>query len=196
MAQLESASVDAFRALHADLARLGAPRSLLIAIDAAASDEVRHARMVTRAAERFGARVPRASVPRPVAARSVEQLASENAAEGCVRETFGAAIATMQAERASDPRIRRMMRVIANDELGHAALAWRIGRWFEARLDSEASVRVANTRLGALHRLRAELSAEGPGDEVLGLPDARSLRAVLDAMGKALETGDLTARAA
>jgi hypothetical protein len=35
-----------------------------------------------------------------------------------VREAFGAAVAAIQAERASDLRVRRMMRAIAGDELG------------------------------------------------------------------------------
>ncbi len=46
MAQLEAASVDAFDALHRDLARVGAPRALLAAVRSAARDEVRHARRV------------------------------------------------------------------------------------------------------------------------------------------------------
>jgi hypothetical protein len=88
MAQLEAASVDAFRALRSDLGRLGAPKSLLRAVDVATKDEVRHAREVSREAERSGARVPETRIG-PIAARSLEELAIDNAEEGCVRETSG-----------------------------------------------------------------------------------------------------------
>lgn len=175
MAQLEAASVPAFRALHADLARLRAPRRLLSAVRAAARDEVRHARAVGRAAERFGARVPRALVA-PMAPRTLEQLAIENAEEGCVRETFGAAIAAVQAERATDGAVRCIMRVIAREELRHAALAWDIARWLDAKLDGAGRARVRDAREAALKGLRTELASLGAGDSVLGLPDARFLR--------------------
>lgn len=180
MAQLEAASVDAFHALHADLTRLGAPRRLLAAVRTAAGDEVRHARAVRRAAERFGARVPRARLA-PIASRSAEQLALENAEEGCVRETFGAALAAVQAERASDAGVRCMMRVIAREELSHAALAWDVARWLDRRLDAAARARVGRARAAALARLDAEIRSdrEPNGDAVLGLPDARSSLAVL-----------------
>jgi hypothetical protein len=195
MAQLEDASVAAFRALHDDLARHGAPRSLLRAVRAAERDEIRHARVVGRAAERFGASIPRASVA-PMTARSLEQLAIENAEEGCVKETFGAAVASLQAERASDPRLRSMMRAIAGDELEHAALAWRVAGWLDARLDPDARERVRRARAAALATLREELASDEPAHPVLGLPDARTLRALLDGMREALVGGDLTARAA
>jgi hypothetical protein len=192
MAQLEAASVDAFRALHADIAVLGAPRSLLRAVRSAASDEVRHARMTKRAAERFGARVPEVRVP-PIARRSLEQLAVENAEEGCARETFGAALAAMQAERARDPGIRRMMSVIARDEREHAALAWRIAAWLEDQLDAPAAARVMEARIAALNTLEREMTGDEPADEVIGLPSTRALRAALAEMRAAMGSLDLAA---
>jgi len=188
MAQLEAASVPAFRALHADLARLRAPRRILSAVRAAARDEVRHARAVGRAAERFGARVPRARVA-PTAPRTLEQLAIENAEEGCVRETFGAAIAAVQAERATDGAVRCIMRVIAREELRHAALAWDIAGWLDAKLDGAARARVRDAREAALERLLTELASLGAGDPVLGLPDARSSGALLECIRKPLACG-------
>jgi len=194
MAQLEAASVDAFHLLRSDLARHGAPRHMLRSIDAAAADEIRHARTVGRAAERFGACVPPVSVA-PGSPRSLEQLAIDNAGEGCVTEAFGAAIATLQSERASDPRVRRMLRAIARDEIEHAALAWRIADWLDARLDAGACARVLAARRTAVEALRAGLETDAGGDDVLGLPDSGAVRAVLSAMEEALVTGDL-ARAA
>jgi hypothetical protein len=190
MAQLEAASVGAFRALRSDLARLGAPRRLLRAVRAATRDEVRHARVVGRAAERFGARVP-ATRMGPMASRSLLQLAIENAEEGCVRETFGAALAAVQAERAGDRRVRRMMRAVARDELGHAALSWRIAEWLDARLDAQGRARVNEARVAALAVLESELARDQPGDDALGLPDTRGARAVLAGLREALRSGDL-----
>jgi hypothetical protein len=190
MAQLEAASVDAFHALHADLARLGAPRRLLVAVRAAARDEVRHARMVGSMAERFGACPPPVSVA-AAPARSVEELAIENAEEGCVKETFGAAVAAAQARRARDPEVRKMMRAIARDELGHAALAWRIAAWLDVRLDANARQRVREARVRALRALSANLHDEQAHQEALGLPDGRATRLMLERMEPALASGRL-----
>lgn len=188
MAQVEAASVPAFRALHADLARLRAPRRILSAVRTAARDEIRHARAVGGAAERFGASVTRANVA-PIAPRSIEQLAVENAEEGCIRETFGAAIAAVQAQRASDGAVRTVMRVIAREELKHAALAWDIASWLDERLDRAARARVRRARVAALRRLRAELASFGAGDPVLGLPDATSSEALLERIWEPLDRG-------
>jgi hypothetical protein len=195
MAQLEAASVGAFHALHADLVRLGAPESLRRAVLEAADDEVRHARAVTREARRLGAIVPSALVP-PARARSLEELAIENAEEGCVNETFGAALAAMQAERATDARVRTMMGVIAKEELGHAALSWQLAAWLDDQLDAGGRARVRRARRDAVGALFEELANEGAGSEALGLPDAATARATLASMRQALETGDLAGPAA
>jgi len=194
IAQLEAASVVAFEALHDDLARLGAPTSLLRSVGAAGRDEVRHARRVGREAERRGVAVPLAVVS-AVGTRSIERLAIDNAEEGCVRETFGAALVSVQAERATDPRVRALMRGIAADELRHAALSWRIARWLEMRLDAAGRARVALARLTALVALDDELTRAPPGDDALGLPDRDRQRRLLAALRATLEAGDLATAA-
>lgn len=193
MAQLEAASVDAFHALHADLARARAPRDLLAGVRAAARDEVRHARDVGRAARRFGARVPRARV-RAIEPRSLEQLATENAEQGCVEETFGAAIVAVQARHAEDPTVRRLMRTIAREELRHAALAWDVARWLEGKLDADARDRVRNARLTALRKLEKSVATGSVGDRALGLPGAMAARAMLRRMWLPIASGELTQR--
>jgi hypothetical protein len=190
MAQLEAASVHAFHALHDDLARLGAPRGLLRSVRSAAKDETRHARVVTRAAARFGASVPNARVARG-SRRSAEELAIANAEEGCVRETFGVALASMQAAGATDRGVMRMMRGIARDELRHAALSWRVAGWLEGRLDTRGRSRVQHARRAAVEALACELGELGPGDPQLGLPNARRARESFERMSSALEKGDL-----
>jgi rubrerythrin len=122
-AYLERASVTAFVRLAEELAAHGAPTRLRRAALRAARDEILHARIVARLAERAGA--PSIDQPRVRAARvrSLAALAIENAVEGCVYETFGAAVGLAQAMTASDAKVRAAMRRIARDEMQHAELA-------------------------------------------------------------------------
>lgn len=192
MAQVEAASVDAFLVLHDDLARLGAPATLLRDVRTAADDEVRHARSVARAAERLGAEVPLTRVA-PAAPRSLDQLAEDNAVEGCVVEAFGAALAAWQSERATDAGVRRLMRTVAREELAHADLAWRIAAWLDQRLDDAGRARVREARRDALARLERDLVADRAGDAVLGIPPGGTLQAMLRAMAEPLASGHLLA---
>ncbi len=153
-AQLEAASVHAFRLLRRELASLGAPASLLRAAGRAARDEVRHTRIVTRLARREGTAAARARVGR-TGERSIETIARENAVEGCVRETWSALLAVRQAEHAGDRAIADAMRRIAVDETRHAALAWAAARFLDGQLDGAARSRVAKARQDAVDELLA-----------------------------------------
>src|SRR6185436_17624372 len=82
----------------------------------------------------------------------------ENAIEGCVRETFGALVATWQAANARDPRIARALRVIARDETRHASLAWRVQRFYAAKLSSTDHAKTRAALRGAARALQRELS--------------------------------------
>lgn len=93
LARLEAASVPAFLALRRELRAHRAPAPLLRAAARAAADEVRHARAMTALARRFGARVFNPPPPPPAPPRPLLDVAAENAREGCVRETYGAALA-------------------------------------------------------------------------------------------------------
>jgi hypothetical protein len=187
MAFLEAASVPAFARLRAELAALGAPVALLRAAAAARRDEIRHARVTARLARRFGG-APRAPMVEPVAARSIEDIAVENAAEGCVRETFGAAVTEWQARTAGDPGVRRAMRHIARDEARHAALAWRTHAWLDATLSASARHRVADARGQAVEALRVEIAVAAPRDHVriAGMPTAAQASAMVDALRRGL----------
>ncbi len=189
MAQVEAASVVAFEALHGDLARLGAPPSLLRSVRAAGRDEVRHARRVGREAERLGVAVPLAVVA-PIEPRSIERLAIDNAEEGCVRETFGAALNALQAERATDRRLRALMRSLAADELRHAALSWRVAEWLETKLDAAGRARIEEARRSSIAALERELSGPVPADPALGTPDGDGQRRLLAAMRAAMGSSD------
>ena len=142
---LEAASIHAFRRLARELRAHGAPEELVAAARAAAKDEARHARLMTRLAKRFGAKVPRVEyTDRGV--RDLEAIARENAVEACVGETYGALVAEVQARRARDAEVRDVMRSIAPDELRHAALGWAVDAWATSRLSEEANARVRAAR--------------------------------------------------
>jgi hypothetical protein len=183
MAHLEAASVPAFARMRAELAKLGAPRRLLASIERAKRDEMRHARAMGRIAHRFGGTAGTARV-RTVRQRSIEAIARENAIEGCVRETYGALVATWQARNASDPSIRVALSDIARDETRHATLSWQAARFLRRKLDAPARRRVDEARRRAIAKLYEETSHE-PAAEIVeqaGLPSASDAHRLLDAM--------------
>lgn len=157
-AELEAAAVHAFDRLARELRAHGAPEALVREAERARADEVRHARTMTSLAKAYGA-TPRAIAEADLPVRSLLEVALENAAEGCVRETFGALTGTIQADRATDPRIRRAMQVIAIDETRHAALAWDVAAWAEERLGEAEVAEVRAARGEAVRRLAEELGA-------------------------------------
>jgi hypothetical protein len=186
-AQLEAASVFAFCTLREELAMHGAPARLGRLAERAANDEVRHARVTTALAKRFGARVPETKVARR-ARRSLEAIARENAVEGCVRETFGALVAMHQATAARDPKIRAAMERIAVDEARHAALAWQVASWIDERLSPKARARVSKARREAIRALRRELAIEPARAlrDAAGMPARATSRTMLDALSREL----------
>ncbi len=187
LAHLEGASIAAFRTLRAELAAHGAPHELVRMAERAARDEVRHTRATARLARRFGGAPKLPKVLRG-SLRSLEALAIENAAEGCVRETFGALLARHQAEHAADAEVRAEMARIADDETRHAALAWAVAHWAEGQLDEGARARVRAAREEAVRELRRDAAHPTPAalTETAGLPSARVATALLDGAARAL----------
>jgi hypothetical protein len=187
IAQLEAASVTAFRILRDELRASGAPEKLVRAAARAARDEVRHARSTGALARRFGA-VPRKPSLEPRPLRSVEAVAVENAIEGCVRETFGALLATRQAAQARDPVVRATMMRIARDETQHASLAWRVARFLDTKLGPEGRRRVERARRAAASELLANLANE-PAlafADVAGLPSPAEALRLANELNRAL----------
>jgi hypothetical protein len=187
-AWLESASIHAFLHLSHELAEHGAPRSLQKLAVAAARDEIRHTAIMTALAKKYGAEPPKVEVVLP-AGRSLEAIAIENAAEGCVRETWGAVVALWQAQTAIDAEARAAFTTIARDEVRHAALAWAIDRWAMPLLDHAARVRVALAREAAVRALADEPMGEVP---VIGLPAADHARQLLSRTYSSLWNGGLS----
>lgn len=187
-AWLEAASVYAFVHLADELARHGAPRALVKLALAAAKDEVRHTTMMTHLAKRYGAEPPAANVALP-GVRSLEALAIENAAEGCVRETWGAVIALWQSHASPDAEVRSVFAQIAKDEARHAALAWAVHEWVMPLLDDAARARVVVARDAAAR----ELFEIGDVDlAAIGMPTTDQTRGLLARTNQALWNGGLS----
>jgi hypothetical protein len=187
MAFEEDASIAAFERMSAELGALGAPAGLAAAAVQAARDEERHTTMMTGLAVARGADVAKARVRRMRARRAVA-VAAENAAEGCVRETYGALLARWQSMHAQDAALQRVFARIAADEASHAALSWAVARWIEPQLGASQRRRVARSRSRALRALRASLAIE-PAAELIrsaGVPSAARAHALLDAMTREL----------
>jgi hypothetical protein len=187
MAYYEAASVPAFAALERELRAHSAPAELRTLARGAARDEVRHAKLASGLARRFGASATRPRVERrPV--RSLLEVAIENAREGCVRETYGALVALWQGRLAEDERVRAAMAEIARDEVKHAALAWAVARWARAKLDRADNARVERERRAAFDELAASVLREPPQALVreAGLPRAAHAAALVEELQRAL----------
>jgi rubrerythrin len=187
MARLEAASVAAFERLARELDAHGAPASLVRRAHRSARDEVRHARAMRTLARSFGAE-PLPPDAAPLSVRSLEEVAIENAVEGCVHETLGAALADYQWRAAEHPRVRKYLRAIARDEARHAALAWDVYGWTLERLDPARRARVrkalrvaadgvsSRTVAGASESLRTQA----------GLPDHPRAAAIVGSLRRTL----------
>ena len=181
VSRLEAASVGAFVELERALRRFGAPRRLALAARRAADDERRHTALTAELCRTFGG-APRNDVPSPRSYASLLELALDNAREGCVRETFGALLAQLQARHAREERIRKAMSVIALDETRHAGLAWEIADWLESRLSIEQLRAVHAAREHAAAEQRLLVREPTPALRDAGVPPAALQRTLLAAL--------------
>jgi hypothetical protein len=181
-AQAEAESVGAFAILAAELASLGADRKFVRAARAAMKDEIAHARMMRRLAKTKPAKTKTPPVP----SRSLVAFAEHNAAEGCVRETFGVALAAFQAAHAADPRVRAAMTRIVADEARHASLAFRIDAWARERLSKTGRRRVRSAERAAIVELQRAVRTWPDGDARLGLPTRADASRMLGTLASVL----------
>lgn len=183
VAELEAASIHAFIQLARELHAHGAPTALVRAAMKAAADEVRHARTMTRHARRYGG-APKRPIVAAQPVRSLVDIALDNAVEGCVRETYGAASAHLSARTAGDSALRRAFTTIAREETQHAALSWALDEYFATRLSPAQRRRVMKHRRDEAGRLEPELTA--PLDESVhvatGLPRPAEARRIYRAV--------------
>jgi hypothetical protein len=177
MAHMEAASVPAFAAIASELRSYGAPAALVHGAERALRDEVRHARLTARLAQRFGAHAVAPVVER-MPLRSLEAFALDNAVEGCVNETYAAAEASYRAARAADRDVAQALASIAEDETRHAELSWAIDHWVTPQLEAAAGVRIRVAQRAAIAELGDKLRAEVHPELCAraGVPDAHAAR--------------------
>lgn len=132
-AALEHASIASFARFGLELLRFGAPADLCADAARAAGDEVAHAEACFAIASVLGG-TTMGPGPLPLGdavplAPDLEAAIASTIVEGCVGETFAAALARAAAEAACEPMIAASLQEIAADEARHAELAWRFVRW-------------------------------------------------------------------
>ena len=172
-ARLEEASVVAFRVLAGELTAHGAPAALVAWCRRSATEEITHTRLTSMLARRYRATPERAAYARVPEVRTFEEIAAENAVEGCARESFGAVIAALQARHAADPVVARAMSSIAADELRHAELGWAVAEWCAPKLSRVARDRIDEARALAIAALVDEQRPFSSEEQLLaGLPSA------------------------
>ncbi|MBK9261442.1 MAG: hypothetical protein IPM54_16755 [Polyangiaceae bacterium] len=128
----ECASIPAFFAIARDLARAGAPESLIRHALRSAAEEAHHTELCATITNQYLPFDVIALEPEVPTAKDVdrmallERLALESFWDGCVGEGTAAAQALRVSQMATNDRIRQTLAIIARDEAAHAELSERI----------------------------------------------------------------------
>lgn len=180
---LEATAVIAFRRLEAELVAFGAPADLIERARRATQDEIEHTDAMAWLTARASGSVP-AITQDELPRRSLFDVALENAVEGRIRETFGAAVALHQARHAADGTTRRILTRIADEERAHAELAADLEQWFAEQLSADELARIESAKLAAIAELRAAHSCETDPRLVsgAGLPTRKQASALVDGL--------------
>lgn len=139
-ALMEHASIAAFSRFVLDLMSLGAPPELVEDATRAMLDESRHTKACFGLANAFA---DASFGPSPLSVqgsldqRSLREIVITTVREGCIGETVAAMEAAEALAHASDPAVRSTLARITEDELSHAALAFRFVRWAIAHFGEE-----------------------------------------------------------
>jgi hypothetical protein len=205
LAQDEAASVVSFLRLSVELAAHGAALSLVARCEAAAGEELRHylaMRALTAngdASALAGAHLEEAvyaaACERAAAfpVRSLIAIARENRVEGCISETYSAALAGYQAAAAVHAGFRRAMQTIAVEETSHAQLAWDIDAWCMEMLTALERQMLDSAADERMHALCTNNDVPCPTwAKDVALPDAAARAALL----RSLQSNLWSARAA
>lgn len=182
VAALEHASVASFARFSLQLMALGAPPDLLADAQAAAADEIEHARLGYALASAYAGR-DLGPGPLDLADMTVasdrRSAMLELVAEACVGETVGVAEARELAAMTRDDALTAIFQTIADDEERHAQLAWRALAWMLEGADDalRAEVRAAfdAAALAAEQATVRDPSVVAPDS---GLPSGRELAAI------------------
>jgi hypothetical protein len=142
VARAEHASVASFAQFGARLLALGAPSQLVRAALRAAGDEARHAELALARANEYGETLLEfGALDTSGASDRSESFAATVLScvrEGCIGETLAALEFATLADACADASLAADLRMIADDEARHAALAWRFVQWALAREPSLA----------------------------------------------------------
>jgi hypothetical protein len=172
-ARSEHASIASFSRFILQLLACGASASLVSAAHVALGEEIEHARLFFALASHFAGRTvgPAALDVQGALAGSddLDEIVLATVREGCIAETLSAWRITVAASVARDPSLAAALARVAEQELEHAALAWRFLAW--ALPLASASLR---------HRIEAtfhEPARYAPGGPTLAadVPDAEWL---------------------
>lgn len=193
--ELELVSIAAFKIMHLELSAYGAPSSILARIAEAEVVKRQHTSLLRGIVREVGGIDSgiEVSVDRPL--RSLEDIAIENVVEGCVRESFGARVAAVQAERVLDPRHKKVFATIASDELNHAELAWAVHDWIRPYLGAAGATRVEVALLRAIDDLWVDATANYAKEleATAGLPSPTEMRTLLGELEQKLWCRDRVA---
>lgn len=182
-ALLEHASVAAFSRFVMDLLSVGAPADLVEEAGRAMLDESAHARLCFGLACGFSGT---ALGPSPLSVqdsldrRTLKEIVVTTVLEGCVGETIAAMEAVEALAHATDPAVRRALSRIAEDELRHAALAYRFVDWAISHFGPQVQEDVRGTFQAALTSQAPEPSGSRlavPSHGLLSPAHRRELRA-------------------
>ncbi len=127
-AKAEHASIASFNRAALELLAVGAPLALVAQTQRAALDEVEHAQLCLKLAQRFGSDAHAFAPLQALPARSASlaRLARDTLLEGVVAETVASLVATRALRLTTCPHVRHALERIAHDESKHAALALQV----------------------------------------------------------------------
>jgi hypothetical protein len=169
-AAFEHASIGSFGKLALELLSFGAPADLVRAAHEAALDEIGHAQQCFALASGYlGAAVgPGALVEARsfTGASTLADLAIAAVHEGCFGETIAAVVASAQLADATDPAVREVLAIVAEEESRHAELSFRIVAWAIGAGGDAVRTAVHGAFLEALTEIRRAAQ--------LGAPEATS----------------------
>ena len=161
MAYLEEAAVVAFEYLTKELEAYNAPEELIQVAKEAIDEEREHTILTKALAARYDA-TPLAVEVEPFVLRPLAEIAYDNLAEGCIRETYGALSAVWQTEHAEDEAVRAVTHRIVHEESRHAALSWDIHRWLWPQLTPQEQQKCQEIADTAIQELEASIQEEPP----------------------------------
>ncbi len=147
-ALFEHASVASFARFVMQLLAAGAPADLVRSAQRAVAEEIDHATLCFGLASAYSGS-PTGPSPLDLtgafaAGQGAIDIAVAVAREGCIAETVSALQVAAARDAATDPAIRSALATVAEQEMEHAALAWRYLRWAMDHGDAALHAAVAS----------------------------------------------------